>query len=95
MELLQSGKPVAETPAYLYKVHRFFRQRGRLGKGFCQEQGRTTGISGKTGFFMKAENRGLTFLNQAKINGIIELEGCILPNLEFYRTTINYYRDSR
>ncbi len=44
---------------------------------------------------MKAENRGLTFLNQAKINGIIELEGCILPNLEFYRTTINYYRDSR
>jgi len=50
MELLQSGKPVAETPVHLCKVHRFFRQRGRLRKGLCQEQGRTTGISGKTEF---------------------------------------------
>jgi len=37
---------------------------------------------------MKAENRGLTFLNQLKIKGIIEFEGCILLNFEFYRTTI-------
>jgi len=61
MELLQSGEPVAEAPVHIRQVHRFFRQRGRLCKGFCQEQGRTGRISGKTGFFRTLKIGGLTF----------------------------------
>ncbi|AIY14641.1 hypothetical protein M667_16485 [Cellulophaga baltica NN016038] len=61
MELLQSGKPIAEAPVHICQVHRFFRQRGQLRKGFCQKQGRSGRTTGKTGFLRNLEIGGAYF----------------------------------